>query len=97
MHYDALLAFLPFYHVLSQSAYPEALNKYARAFQHLSHPAPGRGSTGVHEFGFRRFNTETLGLNDYQIPTLSVVDDTFDRHRDLMEQVIRRVRTRAGI
>ena len=97
MHYDALLEFIPLYHVFSQVAYPAAVQKYARFFQHLSHPAPGRGSTGVHEAGFGRWNPETLSLRDEQIPTLSVVDDTFTTYRDQMEAVIRRARQRAGI
>jgi hypothetical protein len=97
MHYDTLLEFIPLYHVFSQFAYPAAVQKYARFFQHLSHPAPGRGSTGVHEAGFGRWNPETLSLRDEQIPTLSVVDDTFTAYRDQMEAVIRRARQRAGI
>ncbi len=94
MHYDALLAFIPLFQVLSESAYPAALAKYGRAFQHLSHPAPGRGSSGVHESGFQRFDTTTLGLNDRQIPTITIVDDTFDRYRDVMEQIILKVKER---
>lgn len=97
MHYDALLEFIPLYHVFSQFAYPDATHKYARFFQHLSHPAPGRGSTGVHEAGFNRWNPQTLSLRPEQIPTLSVVDDTFTTYRDQMEAVIRRARERAGI
>jgi len=97
MHYDALLEFIPLYHVFSQVAYPAAVQKYARFFQHLSHPAPGRGSTGVHEAGFGRWNPETLSLRDEQIPTLNVVDDPFTTYRDQMEAVIRRARQRAGI
>lgn len=97
MHYDALLEFLPLYHSFSQFAVPSAVQKYARFFQHLSHPAPGRGSTGVHEAGFGRFRTDTLSLNDAQIPTLNVVDDTFEKHRSVMEAVIQRAKQRAGI
>ncbi|MBZ5513452.1 MAG: hypothetical protein LAN62_01150 [Acidobacteriia bacterium] len=97
MSYDALLSVIPLYHVFTQRAYPDGFKKYARAFQHLSHPAPGRGSTGVHEFGFQRFDTATLSLNEFQIPTLNVVDDTFDRYRDLMAAVIRKARERANI
>ncbi len=97
MHYDALLSFIPLYHAFSQFAYPAALNKYGRAFQHLSHPAPARGSSGVHEFGFSRFDSKTFSLNNVQIPTLTVVDDTFDRYRDLMGKVIERARERARI
>ena len=40
--YDALLEFIPLYHVYSPHGVP-----YARFFSHLSHPAPGRGSSGV--------------------------------------------------
>ena len=52
----------------------ERWRKYSRFFQHLSAPAPGRGSSGVHEFGFGRFNPETLSLSPNAIPTLQVVD-----------------------
>ncbi len=97
MHYDALMSFIPFYHVLSESAYPAAMDKYVRSFQHLSHPAPGRGSSGVHESGFARFDSKTLSLSPHQIPTLTVVDDTFDRYREEMGAVIVRAKQRAGI
>ena len=46
MHYDALLSFIPVFHVQRESAYRPAFTKYGRAFQHTSHPAPGRGSSG---------------------------------------------------
>ena len=83
-HYDALLACLPLFHVYSRPA-----SRFARFFSHLSHPSPGRGSSGVHESGFGAFDPTTLSLRDGTIPTLSVVDDTFVKHRDLMEAVIR--------
>jgi hypothetical protein len=97
MHYDALLSFLPIYHSFSATELPNEHLRFARFFQHLSHPAPGRGSTGVHEAGFQKWNPETLSLIEHQIPTLNVVDDTFDRHRPEMEAVIRRARERAGL
>jgi hypothetical protein len=78
MPYDALYEFIPMYHAGGGMRW----QKYARFFQHLSSPAPGRGSSGVHESGFGRFNPETLNLSPYAIPTLQVVDDTFDRYRD---------------
>ena len=83
--YDALLEFIPLYHVYSPHGVP-----YARFFSHLSAPAPGRGSSGVHESGFGRWNAETLGLSQRQglIPTLMVVDDTFTKYRDQMAAVI---------
>ena len=93
-HYDALLEFIPFYHVHSKFGVP-----YARYFSHLSHPAPGRGSSGVHESGFSPFDPKTLSLPKAEglIPTLSVVDDTFTAQRDQMAAIIAEARIRAGI
>jgi hypothetical protein len=92
--YDALAAFLPLHQV-----YWPRLAPYVRAFSHLSHPAPGRGSSGVHESGFGAFDAETLSLarRDGLIPTLTVVDDTFAAHREAMAAVIRRAAEWAGI
>jgi len=97
MHYDALVEFIPMYHSFGQTLAADVVQRHARFFQHLSHPAPGRGSTGVHEAGFGRWNPETLSLSDTAIPTLNVVDDTFDRYRAEMDAVIQRARSRAGI
>ncbi len=93
MPYDALYEFIPVYH----AGGGERWRKYARFFSHLSAPAPGRGSSGVHEAGFGRFNTETLGLSPTGIPTLQVVDDTFTKHRDTMAAVIAAAKARAGL
>ena len=93
MPYDALYEFIPMYHAGGGAMW----RKYARFFQHLSSPAPGRGSSGVHEAGFGRFNPETLSLNENAIPTLQVVDDTFTKHRDVMTAIIKRAKDRAGI
>jgi len=92
MVYDALLGFIPLYHA-SNSRYAR---KYARFFSHLSHPAPGRGSSGVHESGFNRWDAETLSLRPDTIPTLNVVDDTFTTYRQLMAAVIDRAKERAA-
>jgi hypothetical protein len=92
MAYDALLEFIPLFQVgLGR------LGQYGRNFQHLSSPAPGRGSSGVHESGFGRFNTETLSLFPSAIPTLQVVDDTFTKYRDVMATIIAKAKERAGI
>jgi hypothetical protein len=96
MHYDALLEFIPLYHSFGQTLVADMVKRHAKFFQHLSHPAPGRGSTGVHEAGFGRWNPQTLSLTDTAIPTLNVVDDTFDRHRSEMEAVIQRAAARAA-
>ncbi len=97
MSYDALLGFIPLYQVFSERAYPAGFKKYARSFEHLSTPAPGRGSTGVHEAGFGRFNPKTLNLDPAEIPTITVVDDTFSRYRDIMAAMIARAKERAHI
>ena len=97
MHYDAMMQFIPLYHSFGQTEITDIVQRYARFFQHLSSPAPGRGSSGVHESGFGRWNALTLGLRDSQIPTLQIVDDTFDKHRDDMEAVIQAARKRAGV
>ena len=93
MPYDALYGFIPVYHAGEGARW----RKYARFFQHLSSPAPGRGSSGVHEAGFSRFDPETLALSSNVIPTLQVVDDTFAQHRDVMAAIIRRAKERAGV
>ncbi len=93
--YDALMGVLPVYQIFPSWAYPAGFRKYCRAFNHLSHPAPGRGSTGVHESGFRHFDPKTLSLDPYEIPTITVVDDTFEKHRDVMAQIIARAKERA--
>jgi hypothetical protein len=93
MPYDALHGFIPLYHAGGGPRW----QKYSRFFQHLSSPAPGRGSSGVHESGFGRFNNETLSLSPNAIPTLQVVDDTFTKYRDVMAAIIQRAKQRAGI
>jgi hypothetical protein len=97
MYYDALMSVIPVFQVFSDRAYPQATLKYIRAYHHLSRPAPGRGSSGVHESGFHYFNPKTLDLNPHQIPTITVVDDTFDRYRNVIAQIIQRAKKRAGI
>jgi hypothetical protein len=92
MAYDALVEFIPMFHVgLGR------MGQYSKYFQHLSSPAPGRGSSGVHESGFGRFNPDTLSLSAGAIPTLQVVDDTFARYRDVMAAIITKAKERAGI
>ena len=97
MSYDALMQLIPVYQVGGPAGYPAAFSKYGRSFQHLSHPAPGRGSSGVHESGFSRFDPQSLSLSQSQIPTITVVDDTFDRYRDVMAEIIVRAKQRAGL
>ena len=53
---------------------PELLTRYARTSGHLAEPAPGAGSTGVHEAGFLPRAPERALAG--HIPAVSVVDDT---------------------
>jgi predicted deacetylase len=96
MHYDALLEFIPMYHSFGQTLIVDQVQRHAKFFQHLSHPAPGRGSTGVHEAGFGRWNPQTLSLTETTIPTLNIVDDTFDTYRAEMDAVMQEAKRRAG-
>ena len=93
MPYDALHGFIPMY----QAGFAPRWLQYSRYYQHLSSPAPGRGSSGVHESGFSKFDAATLSLSPNRIPTLQVVDDTFTRHKSEMEAIIVRAKARAGI
>ena len=93
MPYDGLHGFIPMF----QAGGGPRWRKYSRFFQHLSAPAPGRGSSGVHEWGFSRFDDATLGLSSTAIPTLQVVNDTFTRYRDTMAAIIASAKSRAGI
>jgi hypothetical protein len=90
--YDALFALFPLFHVYSKPG-----GKYCRFFSHLSHPAPGRGSSGVHESGFGRFDERTLSMGEGPIPTITVVDDTFTKHRDAMAAAVAKAREIGGI
>ncbi|MGH9535796.1 MAG: hypothetical protein ACRD2E_13175 [Terriglobales bacterium] len=94
--YDALMAVLPLYQIFPSWGYPPAFSRYCRSFSHLSHPAPGRGSSGVHESGFGHFNPKTLSLNPHEIPTITVVDDTFAKYRHIMAEIIERAKARAA-
>jgi hypothetical protein len=93
MPYDALHGVIPLY----QAGNSPRWRKYSRFFQHLSAPAAGRGSSGVHEWGFSRFNEQTVGLSESAIPTLQVVEDTFTKHRATMGEIIGRAKARAAI
>ena len=91
--YDALMGVIPVYHVPLYPLYANGADKYVIYFDHLSHPAPGRGSTGVHEYGFSNYVPVT---NDQRaIPTITFADDTFEKYRDLVEQDIAMAKLRS--
>ncbi len=89
MSYDALYGVIPVYQV---GAGP--FSKYCRVFRHLSNPAPGRGSSGVHESGFGHFNIEAE-THGTALPTITVVDDTFEQHKEEMLQIIAAAKQRS--
>jgi hypothetical protein len=92
MQYDAQMGIIPMSHAPRYPLYPQGNYDHVASFSHLSHPAPGRGSTGVHEAGFRPYKPVTL--TQREIPTITFVDDTFDKWRDLVEADIEVARQR---
>jgi hypothetical protein len=84
--YDALGAVMPVSHLGTPAQWPELFSKYCRTFMHLSSGDPGRGSSGVHEIGFREFRLTPDA--SYWWPTLTVVDGTVERAPDRVEEVI---------
>jgi hypothetical protein len=91
MLYDAQMACIPMSQVTRYSQYPAGHDAYLRSFQHLSRPAPGRGSTGVHEAGFGKYEPQIKSAQR-AIPTLTVVDDTFTQDREAMADYIARAK-----
>ncbi len=85
-YFDAILAHIPLVQAAPPRICPEILTKFARCTYHLSQGAPGSGSTGVHERGFVPY--ERPRADDPRIPQLSIVDDTFEKHRPEMEAVV---------
>ncbi len=79
MVYDAQMGFIPMNHVPRYALYPQASADVVASFKHLSWPAPGHGSTGVHEYGFNTYQPVTL--DQPTIPTITFVDDTFTDQR----------------
>ena len=92
MQYDAQMGIIPMSHAARYPLYPQGNFDHVASFAHLSHPAPGRGSTGVHEAGFGNYTPVTL--TQPGIPTISFVDDTFDQWRALVEADIAVARQR---
>lgn len=94
MQYDAQMGFIPMNQAPRYGLYPQANYGVVASFNHLSWPAPGRGASGVHENGFTRY--QPVRVDQRTIPTITFVDDTFDRHRDLVMKDIATARQRAA-
>src|SRR5262249_39171982 len=92
MLYDAQMAYMPMSQVARYALFPQGQDAYIRNFQHLSRPAPGRGSSGVHEEGFGTY-APVIAAGQRAIPTLTVVHDTFSQHRQEMSEYIARAKS----
>jgi hypothetical protein len=88
MQFDAQMGFIGINHVARYALYPQANDGHVASFDHLSHPAPGLGSTGVHEAGFGRYRPVTA--TQRTIPTITFSADTF---RDQRAAVMRDLAT----
>jgi hypothetical protein len=91
--YDALLGVFPVNQTWLDVSQPQRFDDlpiaYARTLGHLNEGAPGAGSTGVHEGGTRSLG-KPLRVPGH-IPALSVVDDTFTKHRQAVRDFCRAV------
>lgn len=88
--WDALLGTFPVNQtwtgIRRQLHYPEILTRFGRVLGHLKSPAPGLGSTGVHERGFLPPEDGAFPMPGLppiaagHIPAVSVVKDTLREH-----------------
>lgn len=85
--YDALGAITPVCHSAPPERYSDFFTDYNRRWGHLSYPDPSRGSTGVHETGYREFDLPD-GPEEAFIPTLTVVDGTLREAPNRAEEVV---------
>ena len=92
MQFDAQMGFIPWNHVARYPLYPQASFDKVASFNHLSWPAPGRGATGVHEYGFSGY--KPVSKDQPQVPTITFVDDTFTAQRELVMRDIATARAR---
>ncbi|BAK67915.1 hypothetical protein SLG_32400 [Sphingobium sp. SYK-6] len=92
MQYDALMGFIPMNQVARFPLYPQANFGHVASYNHLSWPAPGRGSSGVHEAGFGTYRP--VSADQPQIPTITFVDDSFTTQRTLVAKDIATAKAR---
>jgi len=74
--------------------YPGIFDAYNRCFGHLCLGDPGRGSTGVHELGYN--SERRVPLRKGLLPTVTIVEDTLERAKEQVEQIIDDAREYAG-
>jgi len=95
--YDVYLPVFPFVTAPPPALFADFFLRFHRSFSPLSHPAPGRGSTGVHEAGFGRFDSKTLGLREGVLPTVAIVEDTLREHGAVVEAILSEAKRRLGL
>ena len=85
--FDALLGLFPFF---QSSAYarqvPDWVGRYARIYGHLADSEPGRGSTGVFEWGYRPYQPQPD--REPYIQTLAFTDGTLAVASSAVDAVI---------
>lgn len=85
--YDLIGAVTPVVHAGTPTRFEDLFFDYGRAWGHLSYPDPSRGSTGVHEAGYREFEVPDEPEETF-IPTLTVVDGTLEETPEEAEAVV---------
>jgi len=81
------MSLIPLFHSMANLPADHPFYRYCRTFYHLGIGAPGRGSTGVYEFGVCPY---VRPRSDHPaIPTLGLVDDTLPQHSKEVEAVIK--------
>lgn len=84
--YDGLMPAYPLVHIGALEQWNEIFEKYCRVTYHLYHPAPGKGSTGVYDCGFR--SPFVPDPDRDVIPAIAFVEDTLADHQDHVTAVI---------
>lgn len=68
MQYDAQMGIIPMNQVPRFSMFDQANYETVASFCHLSWPAPGDGSTGIHEYAFGKYRP--VDPHQSPIPTI---------------------------
>ncbi|MBM7572716.1 hypothetical protein [Aquibacillus albus] len=85
--YDGLLSIFPLFQVRPNLKQPKWVGRYAKTMAHLLEAEPSRGSTGVHERGYTKY--ERRLLQESYIPTIAFVDGTFENEKEEFNAIIR--------
>lgn len=85
--YDVIGAVTPMVHSGTPDQFTDLFFDYGRQWGHLSYPDPSRGSTGVHEAGYRDFEVPDEPDEEF-IPTLTVVDGTIEEAPEDAEAMV---------